>query len=253
MSTLTEITRQTALQYRKYWQESNLEGILSMLDPDAELVTFNGAKEVRAKDLVAYVKAALPSPQLEYIYHDQLRVDGDVAIATYSFVYRSLISGKESTCRGCDIMTFRNGKIVRIHEYSTFSDVGRKDELVGREKIALDELRIKQVVSDLKQYLEQKQPYLDASLSLDDVVAATGYSRNQVSYVFNHVFELSFYEYMNLARAEYFLGHLKADSNIAELAADSGFNSPTTFYKFFKQKTGLTPKAYIKQELAAKE
>ena len=252
MTALTEETRKVAQRYRKYWQQGDLDGILSILHPKAEYVTFFGAKEVRAKDVASYVKVALPSAQLDYVYHDDLRVDGDVAISTYSFVHKSPITGKESTCRGCDVMTIKNGRIVRIHEYSSFSEVGRKEELLGREKIALDEERIERVVGDLKQYLSEREPYLDASLSLDDVVAATGYSRNQISYVFNHVFSRTFYEYMNLSRAEYFLRHLQADSNIAELAAQAGFNSPTTFYKFFKQKTGLTPGAYIKQELLEK-
>ncbi|WP_019528005.1 nuclear transport factor 2 family protein [Dasania marina] len=252
MNSLTEKTRKVVQQYRKYWQQGDLNGILSILHPKAEYITFFGAKEVRAKDIANYVKVALPSSQLDYIYHDDLRVDGDVAISTYSFVHTSAITGKESSCRGCDVMTISQGKIIRIHEYSSFSEVGRTEDYSGREKIALDELRISQVVDDVSEYLNQQQPYLNALLSLDDVVDATGYSRNQLSYVFNHVFKLSFYAYINLARVDYFLANVNEHSHIAALSSDSGFNSLTTFYKFFKKKTGLTPKAYIKKELTDK-
>ena len=81
MISLTEKTRKTAQQYRQYWQQGDLDGILSILSPTAEYVTFSGATELRATDLASHVKVALPSEQLDYIYHDELRVDGDVAMA----------------------------------------------------------------------------------------------------------------------------------------------------------------------------
>ena len=86
-------------------------------------------------------------------------------------------------------------------------------------------------------------------LAIASRLASKGYSRNQLSYLFNQVFEESFYSYINAARVNYFIDLIKSDmsANIADIAADSGFNSMTTFYKFFKQKTGLTPKVYIKQ------
>ncbi|MCR8923167.1 helix-turn-helix domain-containing protein [Dasania sp. GY-MA-18] len=247
MTTLTEQTRKVAQQYRKFWQQGDLDGILSILSPNAEYITFSGAKQVRAKDVQTYVKISLPTALLDYIYHDEVRVDGDTAFSTYSFVYISPISGKKSSCRGCDVMTIRDGKIIRVHEYSSFAELGKEGGRSDLGKIALDEASINAIVRDTQAYFKT-QPYLNPELSLDDVAKATGYSRNQLSYVFNQVFDLSFYQYINNARVDYFISQLQQPCrNITALATESGFSSMTTFYKFFKQKTDLTPKLYMQQ------
>ena len=249
MPTLTEQTRKVAQQYRQYWLRGDLVGILSILSADAEYIIFSGATQVLIKDVANYISLGLPSNQLRYIYHDDARVDGDMAFSLYSFVYQSSHTGKQSSARGCDVMTIRDGQIVCVHEYSSFAEVSKASTATVREKIALDEKRLQCMVKDIQDYFYHKQTYLSPDLQLNDLVVGTGYSRNQLSYLFNQVFEESFYSYINAARVNYFIDLIKSDmsANIADIAADSGFNSMTTFYKFFKQKTGLTPKVYIKQ------
>jgi AraC-like DNA-binding protein len=116
----------------------------------------------------------------------------------------------------------------------------------GSKKIALDEYRITILTDDLNDYF-LTHPYLNNELTLSDVALATGYTRNQISYVLNRSFGKSFYDYINYARINYLLEQLilSYKGNINFLADQAGFNSITTFYKFFKQKTGQTPKAYI--------
>lgn len=60
----------------------------------------------------------------------------------------------------------------------------------------------------------------------------------------------SFYRYVNQARLQHLMASLDNDSieaTIDELAFNAGFNSLSAFYKCFREHTGLTPKAYLKQ------
>ena len=82
------------------------------------------------------------------------------------------------------------------------------------------------------------------------MAAATGYSRNQISHLLNQVLGQSFYRYVNQARLQHLLDGLQATSDagrIDELAFAAGFNSLSAFYKCFRERLGMTPKAYLKQ------
>ena len=135
MPTLTEQTRKVAQQYRQYWLRGDLAGILSILSADAEYIIFSGATQVLIKDVVNYISLGLPSNQLRYIYHDDARVDGDMAFSLYSFVYQSSHTGKQSSARGCDVMTISDGQIVCVHEYSSFAEVGKEGPWRGLEDV----------------------------------------------------------------------------------------------------------------------
>ncbi|WP_349294114.1 helix-turn-helix domain-containing protein [Pseudomonas sp. PMCC200344] len=82
------------------------------------------------------------------------------------------------------------------------------------------------------------------------VAASTGYTRNQISFFLNQVRGQTFYTLLNQLRLDEALSRLNAQrhaSRIDEIASASGFNSLSTFYRCFKQKTGCSPKAYLQQ------
>ena len=60
----------------------------------------------------------------------------------------------------------------------------------------------------------------------------------------------SFYRYVNQARLQHLLASLDAQhatTPVDDLAFAAGFNSLSAFYKCFREHTGLSPKAYVKQ------
>jgi AraC-like DNA-binding protein len=106
------------------------------------------------------------------------------------------------------------------------------------------------MAQDLEHYFQRHRPYLDPDLSLQQVAQASGYSRNQISYLLNQVLGQRFYRYVNQARLQHLMTILANDSgqtSIDDLAFNAGFNSLSAFYKCFREHTGLTPKAYLKQ------
>ena len=116
--------------------------------------------------------------------------------------------------------------------------------------LPLLEGQLGQLAEDLQEYFQRQRPFLDPDLDLQQVAAATGYSRNQISHLLNQVLGQSFYRYVNQARLQHLLAALDGATppiRIDELAFAAGFNSLSAFYSCFRQHTGLSPKAYVKQ------
>lgn len=117
-------------------------------------------------------------------------------------------------------------------------------------RLGLSARQLGQLAEDLQEYFQRQRPFLDPDLDLQQVAAATGYSRNQISHLLNQVLGQSFYRYVNQARLQHLLDGLQATSDggrIDELAFAAGFNSLSAFYKCFRERLGMTPKAYLKQ------
>ncbi|KAA0943549.1 helix-turn-helix domain-containing protein [Pseudomonas sp. ANT_H14] len=117
-------------------------------------------------------------------------------------------------------------------------------------RLGLSPQQLSYLANDLQQYFQHQQPYLDPELDLQRVAKECGYSRNQISYLLNQVLGQSFYRYVNQTRLQHLLATLDKATppiRIDELAFAAGFNSLSAFYSCFRQHTGLSPKAYVKQ------
>lgn len=110
----------------------------------------------------------------------------------------------------------------------------------------LEEIHIKLVA-----ILEKDKLYLDNKLSLTTLSEASGIPENHLSQFFSQFLNGNFYDFVNKYRLrelerrlldpEY--RHLK----IASLAEDCGFNSKSSFYRYFKSVHGMTPTEYLKK------
>ncbi|GAA0816040.1 hypothetical protein GCM10009111_15230 [Colwellia asteriadis] len=107
-----------------------------------------------------------------------------------------------------------------------------------------------QLVQQLASLMSAEQLYLDGDISLAQLAGRLNISSHQLSELLNNVINQSFYEYLNEWRLNYALELLNNDKfklTMADLAYQAGFNNRTSFYRVFKQKTGLTPTAYKKK------
>lgn len=94
------------------------------------------------------------------------------------------------------------------------------------------------------------QPHLDEDISLGKLAALLGITSHQLSELLNIHKETSFYDFLNELRFQEALRLLdngQQDVTIADIAYRSGFNNRNTFYKVFKDKTGVTPGQYKKK------
>lgn len=80
-------------------------------------------------------------------------------------------------------------------------------------------------------------------IQLSDIADFAGISRIQVSRIFSKAIGVSFPAYLNMLRLNYAM-HLceTTDMSISDICYESGFESLSTFYYYFKKKYNATPK-----------
>lgn len=106
------------------------------------------------------------------------------------------------------------------------------------------------LISQLEQWMQLRQPYLNADLTMPKLAKQLGWPSSRLSQLLNDNLAQSFPDHMNYWRIQH-AKTLMADQPAMKmqlLAEQSGFNSLSTFYAAFKKFTGVTPARY-KQNL----
>ncbi len=97
----------------------------------------------------------------------------------------------------------------------------------------------------------EKKIYLNPTLNINDLAQELGTNRTYVSNYINQQLHTTFYEYVNNWRVEQAIDLLTStDLSLQEVATQSGFNSISSFRRYFVSKMGLTPSAYKKAHKA---
>lgn len=110
------------------------------------------------------------------------------------------------------------------------------------------------LAQQLESIMTLQQPYLDNDLSLAKLAEQLGISSHQLSELLNNHLHCSFYDYVNSFRVQEAMALLNQAGNtmmILDIAFEAGFNNKNTFYRLFKQHTGLTPAQFRKNQTAA--
>jgi AraC-like DNA-binding protein len=244
-------THQVVLRYHLAWKQRQLEDILALYHPDIAYHDFLQNRVFRLAELHDYVLSSLPQGEAERLEHcDRIRVDGDTAFIQYQLVLRGGLASFHSS----EAITVRDGLIWRVREYATLQHGTAQGQPASSsasplQKLGLSARQLGRMAEDLHSYFRQQQPYLQADCTLAAVAAATGYSRNQLSYLLNQVLGQSFYRYVNQARLQHLLASLPAADSMAridQLAFAAGFNSLSVFYRCFRQHTGMSPAAWLR-------
>lgn len=92
--------------------------------------------------------------------------------------------------------------------------------------------------------------YLNATLTLNDLARELGTNRTYLSNYLNRELHTTFYEYVNqwrVRRAKELLR--ETDMLLEEVALQSGFNSMSSFRRYFSAHTGMSPLEYRKRKM----
>jgi len=105
-------------------------------------------------------------------------------------------------------------------------------------------------LNELAGHMETNKPYLEGDLVLPQLAQQLGISANYLSQVINEQLKVNFYDFINGYRVENAKRLIKnagpQNTNILNIAFDSGFNSKSAFYTAFKKATSMTPTQYRK-------
>jgi len=250
----TQATGETVMRYHLRWKHRDLDGVMALYHPEIQYNDFFQNRVMGLAELREYVRSSMPRDPEEALEHSgRIRLDGDTAFIQYRITLR----GGEGlvSFRASEAITVKDGLIWQVNEYASLVHEQRASKPVNNQRPAASRLglsprQLSVMADDLQQYFQRQQPYLDPDLDLQRVATECGYSRNQISYLLNQVLGQSFYRYVNQARLQHLLAALDAAApaaRIDELAFNAGFNSLSAFYSCFRQHTGQSPKAYVKQ------
>jgi AraC-like DNA-binding protein len=100
----------------------------------------------------------------------------------------------------------------------------------------------------LKNYMTEKKPYLDPSLTIQELSNQIDIPVRDLSVLINHHMNQHFFDFVNEYRIQKAMNILKDQSKneltVLEILYEVGFNSKSSFNTSFKKYTNLTPTAY---------
>lgn len=120
-----------------------------------------------------------------------------------------------------------------------------------RRKEILSQSEMFKILLKLEKAMESEKYYRNSELTLDGLAKLTSINKYHISETLNHFVNKPFYTFINEYRIGYVKEQLKSLSeksssiNILDLAYESGFNSKSSFNKYFKEITSHTPREYI--------
>lgn len=106
----------------------------------------------------------------------------------------------------------------------------------------------------LHHYMANEKAYMNPKIALGDVAAAIGTNKTYLSDYFNKTLSTTFYDYINtyrIAVACRIIDNMPTEgrTSMAVVAEKSGFNSLSSFNRYFVKVKGVSPKTYYNQIL----
>lgn len=102
----------------------------------------------------------------------------------------------------------------------------------------------------LRTYMVEKKPFLNPSLTIQDISNDIEIPTRELSLLINHTLGQHFFDFINSYRIEHAMKTLNdAEKNkvtVLEILYEVGFNSKSSFNTAFKKHTGVTPTQYRK-------
>jgi AraC-like DNA-binding protein/ketosteroid isomerase-like protein len=242
--------------YLRYWEQSDIDGLMSMYD---ENMTY---RDMPSGDVIEYTKLKqfltnnfTNEKDQQYKLKDSVFVEGNSAFIYWLQSFSIAETGKNVKVNGVELIVFREDKIISIHEFYDYrisaleeaSSPVEGSHLEKMTKLGLDRELMQKIADETIHYFDEQKPFLEPDLNLTMVSNKLGYTRNQISYVINHVLDRTFYDLLNGRRIDYVMQQMSAtkpNPSILEMAINAGFNSVSGFYSAFKKHSGMTPAQY---------
>jgi AraC-like DNA-binding protein len=116
--------------------------------------------------------------------------------------------------------------------------------------LAVNEEEQRTAIVKLKRYMQEEKPFLNPSLTIQEVSNGTNMPVRELSVLINHHLDQHFYDFVNCYRIDYAMVILKdvkkTKMTVLEVLYAVGFNSKSSFNTAFKKHTGQTPTEYRK-------
>lgn len=126
----------------------------------------------------------------------------------------------------------------------------KPNEVTGKyDKSGVTNELSERIYNSLVQLINEKKVFTDSEISLNTLAKMLNTRPNYLSQTINEKTGNNFYTYINNLRIEEFKYLIalpeKKNQTIFSVASDCGFNSKSSFHKYFKQSTRQTPSEYL--------
>lgn len=144
----------------------------------------------------------------------------------------------------------KNTRAQFLSQPTVYADKSRADNLpyrksaIAEELLVVYELRLEKMMTD-------NELYLDAEMTLEKLARLMNIPKHHLTQLFSVRIGKNFYQYLNVFRVNYACLLLKdegLDFKLEEIGFRSGFNSKTSFNRYFKTNMGCTPSEYKDQK-----
>lgn len=130
-----------------------------------------------------------------------------------------------------------------------FSSLGDPELLAKYSHLSLIEKKRWKAISS---YLKGEKPFLNPDFSIKKLEEETKISSKLIGKIIKRLFDCNFNQFINKLRIEYALDQLSKNPKwksytVEALASNVGFYSPNSFYGYFKEYTGKTPREFINE------
>ncbi len=148
------------------------------------------------------------------------------------------------------LLIFIMGAIIKgLRTDVSFTSTLRLDAGDHKSNKKLSERELDQLKS-LKEIMQSEKPFLNPSLSLQDLATRMQISNRELSYLINHGDNNSFFDFINSYRIQFAQDKIQHSDDekqtILEVMYASGFNSKSSFNTAFKKHSGYTPTQWKK-------
>lgn len=213
---------------------------------DKDWIKQNGVNEVTYKDL----------PSGKYVF--KLRVpDGDVMTEQQTVVvvrksYSFLIGLFLVAVLIAILIVYFSSKIWKLKRRMTNERIilSTVKEQGKAKKTVLPEVKVNSLLDNLLSYMENEKPYLSAKLNISDVSMKLDCTEIELSQLLNNHLNVNFSNFINTYRVNEIKHRLNQDNlskyTLKALSEQCGFSSKTTFYRVFKNVTGMTPLEFVR-------
>lgn len=136
---------------------------------------------------------------------------------------------------------FKQEDMLEVLEANKDSETADEEELFGVKKSDYH------FADNFEKVFSEHHIYLDPTLNINGLARELGTNRTYISNFLNQQMHTTFYEYVNqwrVKRAKELLA--ESDFPLEQIAEKSGFNSLSSFRRYFTKAVGMTPAKYRK-------
>lgn len=139
--------------------------------------------------------------------------------------------------------------LLYAHQLLETKDKPKEKEVAIAAEISPD------TIARIRNTMEQQELYLKQNLNIEEFARHVGIHFREVSNIINKEFNTNFFEFVNeyrVKRAKQMLLDPKyTQMTILDILLESGFNSKSSFHRFFKRYAGMSAAEFRKQTSAA--